>query len=206
MTLPLCAISTRTARSPKATGQRLPLRGAGASRHPGQALPSVVRAEPVPGKRSHVSGAALPMEDRPFPLSPASGKHGATSIGSGRVRARTHRPPGAQSARKGATPPQSAGASDPPATVRSRPHRPVAPSDRAAPAPPGGLALRATRGRHFPLSPYVETVPGRGSCMSGAALPPEDRPVPLSPASGKKLCGRSGRVRARTHPPLAALC
>ncbi len=73
-TLPLRAGATRTARSPKATGQRPPLPGAGASRHPGQALPSAARAEMVPGKGSHMSGAALPPEDRLIPLSPASGK------------------------------------------------------------------------------------------------------------------------------------
>ncbi len=105
-------VLARTARSPKATGQRLPLRGAGASRHPGQALPSVRREAKVTGRGSHVNRAVLPSEDRLFALSPALGK--------------------------GPAPPQSAGASDPAATVRPHPHRPVAQSDRAAPAPAGG--------------------------------------------------------------------
>ncbi len=106
--------AARTARSPKATGQRLPLPGGWRFAPPrGRHCPLFLRAEAAPGRRIHVSGAALPPEDRLVPLSPAS---------------------------RDLTPPsRSAGASDPAVPRHSRPHRPVAQSDRAA-------GLRRSRG------------------------------------------------------------
>ncbi len=231
--------------------KRLPRRGAGARRDQGQEPALVVGAEVVAGRRCGLRRAGLPPEDRPIPRTPASGTPGARAVGSGRVRACTHRP-GAQSAGKEATPPRSAGASDPavarlppvgelafcairgrrcpmfmsaetvpgavfphergrsstgrpacpaqpgvggggeaphsaravaPAAARwSHPLRPVAQSDRAAPAPAGAGWHFAPSGAGAALCRCVlRRSPGNRSRMSGAVLPLEDRPFPLSP-------------------------
>ncbi len=255
MTRPSRAIPTLTARSPNASGQRLPLPR-------GWRCPLLCALRWSPETFPHERGRSSTGRSA-FPAQPGVGENCADSA-VGCVLART---PGAQSRqrlpvpgpawREATAPPQSAGTSDPAAPHRSRPHRPVAQSDRAAPAPPGGWRFapsgagaalcrggrdgpgavfplergRSSTGRsafsaqpslrandptapvgrgHGPCRPapvppaqpsvvHAATVAGRHFHMSGAALPPEDRRFPLSPASEKKRCGLSGRVRACTH-------
>ncbi len=208
MTLPRGNPATGTARSPQASGQRLPLPGAGAAL-------CCEKLRRSPGRRSHMSGAALPLEDQLVPLSPAL--------------------------EEGSAAPRSAGASEPAVSHHSHLHCPVARGPRAAPAPAGaGTALcwrglkrspgrrstpagppfhrkislfrsaRRLRGRlRGPIRqgqvtlppPAIPTraarcrrmlrwSPGQRSHMSGAALPQEDQPNPRGLAS----CGRAQAV------------